>query len=272
MNRRVLLLGWPVAHSLSPIMQNAAFRASRLPWHYEALPVAAPHDLPATIADLRRDTSLAGANVTVPHKEAILPLLDELSEDARILGAVNTVCRGDDGKLLGHNTDVAGVCAALSGRSIRVGAVLGAGGAARAAALAMARLGARELRVWNRTTKRANRLCAELQPHLPAIRLLPCPDSSEALRSADTVVQATSLGWNAQDPLPGDANALDSGTVLLDAVYLDGGTRFQQEARNRGCHVISGQDWLLAQGAAAFTLWTGLPAPLEAMRDSLAQR
>jgi shikimate dehydrogenase len=265
------LIGWPVAHSLSPPMQEAAFVACELPWRYELWPTP-PDALATTIAGLRR-AGIAGANVTVPHKTAVLPLLDDLSAAARRLGAVNTIVH-DGERLVGHNTDVTGFWAALEeagGQNPGSRAViLGAGGAARAVYWALHEHGIP-------TTVLARNAGA-------AAALLTLTDRGDgwagtldvitvrlALEGATLLVNTTSAGmWPHADesPLP-PGTILPPGLLVYDLVYRPRRTRLLAQAEAAGCRTLDGLGMLLHQGAAAFTLWTGEPAPLPLMRAAL---
>lgn len=274
--RLLALLGDPVAHSLSPAMQNAAFQATGLPYVYIAARVESAR-LGEAVAALRL-LGARGANVTAPHKERAAALAHWLAPEAERAWSVNTlVFEGE--RILGYNTDGAGLCRAvteaaradLQGRRVLL---LGAGGAARSVAMALAERGIAGLRIVNRTPARAMDLArrvevltgvpasAQAWPHEPAQwRLL--------LGAHDLVIQATSAGSTGPwDQLPFDA--LPAGALLADLAYAPGGTLFLQAACRAGCQVLPGEWMLLYQGAEAFRLWTGVEAPLEAMRSALA--
>lgn len=273
--RRVLLVGHPVGHSLSPAFQQAAFDAIGLPVRYEALDVA-PTDLARVVAEMRADPLVVGANVTVPHKEKIAPLLDSLTEDAVQIGAVNTMTRAGN-RLIGRNTDIAGFRGALDGlldgrRTPRHALVLGAGGAAKAAIAALITAGVAQITVANRHLARAERLVAAVRkaaPHL-TVRAAPWHEGLlvEEAQIAGAVVHATTLGLS-ESALPLPATAFRPGQFVLDVVYAPGETTLVRTARAAGAEAIDGREMLLLQGAAAFTLWTGRPAPLAVMRAAL---
>ncbi len=264
---RVGVIGDPVAHSLSPALQQPGLDALGIPARYALWPTPA-EALPQRIACLRAPDVL-GANVTVPHKLAVMDLVDEVSTVARRAGAVNTIINRD-GRLLGDNTDVAGFAAALgeaapgpaSGRAL----ILGAGGAARAVALALDAAGGREITVANRGPERVRRLANDLAPlPLAAIDL-----SEEHLRHAlpgtTLLVNATALGWRAgESPLPLALLALlPADAVVVDLTYRD--TDLLIAARGRGLLTLDGLPMLIHQGARALELWTGQAAPLAEMR------
>jgi shikimate dehydrogenase len=270
--RRILLLGHPVTHSLSPAFQQAAFDAVGLPVRYEAMDVA-PADLSRVVAELRADPLVLGANVTLPHKEKIAPLLDSLTDDAEQIGAVNTVTRAGS-RLVGRNTDVAGFRGALDSlldgrRTPRHALILGAGGAAKAAISALVTAGVVQISIANRHLARAERLVGEVRrssPHL-TVRAAPWHEGLliEEAQIAGLVVHATTLGLSdAALPLP--AAAFRAGQFVIDVVYAPGETALVRAARAAGAEAIDGREMLLLQGAAAFELWTGRPAPIEVMR------
>ncbi|HUW64600.1 MAG TPA: shikimate dehydrogenase [Spirochaetia bacterium] len=273
------LFGYPVGHTLSPAMHNAAFACLGLDWVY--LPFAVPPaNLAEGIAGVRA-LNLAGVNLTVPHKETVLPLLDNLAPGARAIGAVNTVVNRD-GVLTGHNTDADGFLRALQeeagfhprGRTVLI---LGAGGAARAVAVGCALAGAREIWVANRTLDRGAALAAHVDG-LAGVRArgicwTGAPDLEPVVDRADLVVQATSQGMY---PRSGESPAfpfaaLRRGTYVTDVVYNPAETAFLSAARQCGAQVLGGLEMLLYQGAMAFSLWTGHPAPVGVMRAALAE-
>ena len=271
------IIGHPVAHSLSPAIHNAAFRAAGLDWVYVPLPVV-PGAEGAAVEGLRA-LGMHGANVTVPHKAAVVPFLDRLEGDAVVLGVVNTIAVRN-GDLVGHNTDVEGVRAAMTavcGESLHgaPGLMLGAGGAARAAALALVRMGVR-LTVVNRTEEAAERLVALVRAAEPGADCgrLPFERLDAGLVRAQTlVVNASSLGMAGAGKVPAAlADTMSARQVVFDVVYARGGTRFLEQARARGATVVDGLEMLLAQAAAAFEVWTGIPAPLAAMREAVCEK
>jgi shikimate dehydrogenase len=272
--RRILLLGHPVEHSLSPAFQQAAFDSIGLPVRYEAMDVA-PADLARVVAELRADPLVMGANVTVPNKEKIAPLLDSLTDDAVQIGAVNTITRAGS-RLVGRNTDAAGFRGALDGlldgrRTPRHALVLGAGGAAKAAISALVTAGVAQISIANRHLARAERLVAEVRkasPHLTE-RAAPWQEGLliEEAQIAGLVVHATTLGLS-DGALPLPAAAFRAGQFVIDVVYAPGETALVRTARAAGAEAIDGREMLLLQGAAAFELWTGRPAPIAVMREA----
>lgn len=276
--RLVGLLGWPVAHSRSPQMHNAAFAALGLDWVYVPLPVP-PERLEDALRGLRA-MGFAGANVTVPHKAAVIPYLDEISPLARAIGAVNTL-RAVEGRWVGENTDVEGFRRALTetGLSARgqAVAVLGAGGAARAVLAALAMEEAAEIFLINRSPERAHRLIAELGETFPSagLRLPPThvlrpeepPPEGVALLINTTPVgmapEVEASPWPPERPFPWGLQG------VIDLIYEPPRTRLMALAEAAGIPAFNGLGMLLHQGALAFTMWTGQEAPLEVMRTAL---
>jgi shikimate dehydrogenase len=263
---RLVLLGHPVAHSLSPRFQNAALRAAGLPLEYEVLDVP-PARLAPTLADLRAIG--AAGNVTIPHKEALASLCDELTDLARRVGAVNTFWCAN-GMLIGDNTDVAGFAAAVAallGRDrlarLKSVAVLGAGGAAAAVLAAVECWPGARARVHGRSPDRARRLCERFGGVATAAATI-----DEAVTAADLVVNATPVGLG-DDSVPMDPARLGSHTAVLDLVYRHGGTAFVRAADRLGLRAADGTSMLVEQGAVAFERWFGVVADRQAMWEAL---
>jgi shikimate dehydrogenase len=273
--RVVGIIGDPVEHSLSPAMHNAAFRRLRLDAVYVPFHVR-PEDLAEAMAGVRA-LGIAGLNVTVPHKEAVVPLLDDLSAEARALGAVNTIVRRG-ARLLGHNTDSRGFRAALDAARVGVAGrsclVIGAGGGARAVAAALAGAGCGELTVVNRTPRRAARLRRLIRRRRGQIfRVAPWSVLADCgvLGRVDIVVNCTPVGLAGQglDTLAYEATRRTC--LFVDLVYGAKPTPFLTRARGLGRRTLDGLGMLLHQGALAFTLWTGRDAPLAVMATALRQ-
>ncbi|MBX3248575.1 MAG: shikimate dehydrogenase [Myxococcales bacterium] len=272
------ILGWPVAHSRSPAMQEAALQAVGLDARYVRFPVR-PEALGDAIRGLRA-LGVAGANVTIPHKEAVMAWLDEVDADARLIGAVNTITRDGD-RLFGTNTDAPGLVQSLVEAGVELrGAdvvVLGAGGAARAAVVGLARAGASRVTVAARRPERAPALAAELTAGLAAgddgattVAAVGFDGLSAPFAHATLLIQATSatLGADADAfvaALPLAALAEDA--AVVDLVYTPRVTALLRAAAPR--RRVDGLGMLLHQGALAFERWTGQPAPLDAMRRAL---
>lgn len=267
------VIGHPVGHTLSPGMHNAAFAASGLDYVYVPMDVR-PEHLRAAVSGLRV-LGFRGFNVTMPHKEAILPLLDELDQTAVVTGAVNTVVV-EGGGLRGTNTDGSGFVEACEESGVRFeGArvlLVGAGGAAAAIAVAALGEGAQELRILNRSRGRAEKLRDRLSRAYPAagISVHDATERDGAARGADAIVNATYLGMNDEDPLPVPAGCLGTDTAVCDVVYRSSAeTRFIGLARERGLRVVPGERMLLYQGAQAQRIWTGKEPDVRAMSDAL---
>ncbi len=263
MSARLGIIGSPVAHSLSPAIQGAALRATGIDATYERWET--PLDaLPARLDALRAADCL-GANVTIPHKQAVLPLLDEVAPLAAEIGAVNTIVN-DAGRLTGHNTDGGGFVACLredgfepAGKRVLL---LGAGGAARGIAFALRHEGA-TVAIANRTAARAEALAEAAGATAVPVDAPPAP--------YDCVVNCTSAGMHgsgAKDALPCDPAAAAPATLVVDIVYAPEETPLLRAARAAGLPVLGGLPMLIHQGALAFELWTGRPAPLDVMREA----
>jgi shikimate dehydrogenase len=256
--RRLGVLGWPVDHSRSPAMQNAALAATGLDGEYAYERVAvAPEELETTVRGLHA-AGFAGVNVTIPHKEEALALATDASADARAIGAANTLTFGPGGAIRADNTDAPGLLDALGEPVPRSALVLGAGGSARAAAYALRAAGA-GVAVWNRSPERARALAADL-----GVAAVHEPTPAEVL------VNCTSVGLH--DPvatfknLPLTTDDIGEYACVVDLVYRDGGTELLRQAEQRGCRCVDGLEILVRQGARSFQIWTGRSAPLDVMR------
>lgn len=265
------IIGDPVEHSLSPAMQNAAFQAARLDMVY--VPFRVRRDELRRAVESLRALGILGVNVTVPHKQAVLPLLDSVSSEAKKLGAVNTIVV-EGRKLVGHNTDARGFRASLKAARVRLDGkralVIGAGGAARAIVSAL--LEARCARIWvvNRTPANARRLVHGFRSARSRLDTLPwnALEDASTVAAADLIVNCTSVG------LHGEALELSYGAtharcVFADLVYGRTRTPFVARAQRLGRRTIDGTGMLIHQGALAFSLWTGRRAPLDTMRKAL---
>lgn len=281
MPRTVYLLGDPVAHSLSPLLHNAAFRAAGIDAEYRARRVA-PEDLAEAVAALRAPGVL-GANVTIPHKQAVITHLDALAPAAEAIGAVNTIVRQEDGSLLGDNTDAAGLLHGLEGAEDLRGSpavVLGSGGAARAAVYALLTdLRPGSLTIAARSPEKAEALAADLAALGPegTLRVVSLGEAGVAIRESRLVVNATPVGMHPDaraTPWP-DADDFGPAHTVYDLVYAPAETRLLREAAAQGARPIGGMKMLVGQAAASFVRWTGTPMPLgsvhSALRDHLAR-
>ncbi|MBI3392257.1 MAG: shikimate dehydrogenase [Nitrospirae bacterium] len=268
------ILGYPVSHSLSPVMQNAAFGQMKFDAAYLPFEVR-PEDLRAALDGIRA-LGVAGVNVTIPHKEAVLAYLDDVDPEAAAIGAVNTVVNRD-GRLIGYNTDGAGFLAALRSEARfapkkRNVLILGAGGAARGIAHTVASAGAASLVIANRTVSHADLLAQGLSHHFPYLKVRTCelnPAAMEPhLASAHLVIQTTSLGMKPTDPSPIPSKLFRKDHVVCDIVYTQE-TPLLKAARSRGVKVSGGLGMLVHQGAAAIFLWTGRRPNLNVMKLAL---
>jgi shikimate dehydrogenase len=267
--RLLALIGHPVGHSLSPAMHNASFVADDLDYVYVCLDIE-PAELPTAVRGLKA-LRLRGFNVTMPHKRAMIPLVDELDEEARVSGAVNTVVVEASG-LRGFNTDGGGMVMAcqeagieLAGKSILL---LGAGGTAAAIAVAFGKAGIGELHIANRNVELAARLRDKLHgtgKRGLAIRPL------NALPDAEIVINTTPLGMNEWDPMPVPPDYVQQGRVFCDAVYRPGtNTPLVRLARERNVPVVAGDRMLLYQGVLAQKLWTGREPNVREMDQAIS--
>jgi shikimate dehydrogenase len=295
MTRRLGVVGYPIRHSISPAMHQAALDELGIDARYERWEVA-PADLAAWVATLR-EPAVVGASVTVPHKQAVMSFLDELAPAARAIGAVNTIV-AMDGRLRGDNTDAAGFARALRDAAMadtpRRVVLLGAGGAARAVAWALLDGGVRELAIFNRDRERARALAAALAPPEAAARLetaaersasgaggastveafaLDAPQLDARLASCDLLVNTTSVGMR-----PGERllrpEQVPAHALVVDIVYKPPETALLADAAARGARTQNGLPMLVYQAALAFTLWTGREPPVATMfraaREALA--
>jgi shikimate dehydrogenase len=280
---RLGVLGWPVAHSRSPAMHNAALRALGMDdWRYQLLPVP-PERFSETARSLGA-VGFAGANVTIPHKPAALALADSASEAARVIGAANTLIFAGDGAIAAANTDAPGFLDALGVSPQDMSAlVLGAGGAARAVVWALREAGAGEVSVWNRTPERARELArdlgvravaapepAELLVNCTSVGLAAAPASASAReREKDGHLRLSASELDSLNLLGLTFDQVGSYTYVVDLVYSSAETPLLVSARAHGAGTVDGLEILLAQGALSFELWTGVAAPREIMRGAL---
>jgi shikimate dehydrogenase len=258
------LIGWPVEHSRSPAMHNAAFAALGLNWRYVLLPT--PLDQLAAIVARIRSGELQGANVTIPHKQAVMAYLDDIDPAAQIVGAVNTIVKQAD-RLIGFNTDTVGFKRSLIETGVEVKdqpcAVLGAGGSARAVVYVLNELGA-HLTVYARDVAKAHAVHADC-------RLLGA--LSEIDPSTKLIVNTTPVGLSPHvdaSPWP-EAAPLPPHALIFDLLNNPPRTKFMQQAERVGLRAINGWDMLIYQGAAAFAKWTGVEPPVDVMKHALAQ-
>lgn len=274
-NKILAILGYPLAHSLSPFIQQAALNYRRFSWYYIPLEINPLH-LSAAIRGLRSLENFAGANVTIPHKVAVIPFLDYLSAEVKATGAVNTIVV-KAGKWKGYNTDIHGFLEPLRRRRFQLRGkqvvLLGSGGAARAVLYALGREKAKTVTVLCRHFSRARQMAAALEAYLPHTRLeiysFNDPVVTKKLQEAELLVNATSLGMQGAVKPPIPPPGINSRLLVYDLIYNPPLTPLLKLAKKKGARIINGQDMLLAQGAAAFELWTRQPAPQRIMRQAL---
>ncbi len=271
------IIGDPIGHTRSPRMHNAAFRALDIDWAYLAFHVK-PDQLKSAVYGLA-DMGLKGFNVTIPHKETILPYLDSLTPAAEVIGAVNTVTI-KNGKLTGHNTDGEGFSLALheahrfkAERSRAL--ILGAGGSARAVCDQLAREGLKQLRICARKPEKAKELAAHIHAHHPrceAKTLAWSPlDHRAGINWAELIVNTTPVGMKKGDGSPIDTNVLSPGHIVVDLIYAPPLTPLLSACEKLRARCLNGMGMLLHQGAAAFRLWTGKEPPVDIMRQTLTE-
>jgi shikimate dehydrogenase len=262
---RLGVVGWPVVHSRSPAIQNAALEAVGLAdWRYQLLP--APPELFGETIPALANAGFRGVNVTIPHKEAALAAATDPTPSASAIGAANTLIFEPDGRIVADNTDAPGLIAALPvDPADKTALVLGAGGSARAVVWALLEVGAREVRVWNRAPERARALVAELGGV-----------AVERAGPADLLVHCTASGLDpGQDAfktLPISADDVDGYECVVDLVYTDTETPLVQAARARCVQVVGGRELLVRQGALSFQKFTARAAPIDVMRRAVDGR
>jgi shikimate dehydrogenase len=281
----VALLGQPVSHSLSPVMQNAALKAMGLDWSFMALPCSAD-DLASVLKGLEA-VRCRGLNVTIPHKQAVSLLCEELSPLAQRLGAVNTLTPLPRGGWHGHNTDVEGFLAPLLQNhpdwSGRRAVVVGCGGSARAVVAGLQDVNPSEITIVGRRAETLEPFCSSLQQGRPtnAVRLQPLlnndPQLQTRIQQADLVVNTTPIGMSSHQPDQGPAlplgediwNNLSAHTVLYDLIYTPRPTPWLQRGETLGCRTYDGLEMLVQQGAAALRRWSGIDEiPVDVMRKA----
>lgn len=269
--RLCAVLGSPIRHSASPAMHNAAFAEFGMDWRYLAFEVD-PKNLRAAIEGAKA-MNFAGLNLTVPHKLLAVEMMDELDESAKIWSAVNTI-KFQNGRAIGFNTDADGLVNSLredlnfNPRGAKV-LLLGAGGAGRTAALKLAAENVAELFLVNRTQSKAEEIAAEIQKQFSSVKIA----VGFPKVKVDLVLNATSLGLKTEDPSPLDEKqfSLKNAGAVYDMIYRPAETKLLSAARNSGSKTANGLGMLLHQGAKAFEIWTGKPAPLGVMRRALEQ-
>ena len=272
---RLAVFGDPIAHSASPPMHNAALRERNHQLQYVRIRVT-PEELPQALRNLT-SAGFLGASLTIPHKQAALSFMDQLSREAHLMGAINTVAVRD-GKLFGFNTDGPGLSAAIHesfGIPLKKHRVLilgGAGGAGRAITVQCALEGSPSVIITNRNKEKGDLLSQEIQEYLDfPISSIPMTTESLglAMKSVDLIINATPLGMKADDPSPLPEGLLTKDHLVYDTVYSGGETALLKQARSAGARCAGGFSMLLHQGALQNALWFGEAAPLETMREAL---
>lgn len=273
--RVVGIIGEPISHSLSPVMQNAALAASQLDYVYVPFAVS-PDDLEQAVRGLKV-LGVRGFNVTIPHKKAIIPFLDLLDDSAEAAGAVNTVLLNGT-TMVGYNTDGVGLVDSLA---LDLGfypgteqiVVIGAGGAARGAIAALCHAGAKSILICNRSLETAREVMRDMGSRYPDTRIdALCLDQvgEEHLGSTSLLLNTTSLGMNGERIEGIDLSRLPAHAAVYDMVYSHAGTPLVKEAAARGLRAVNGIGMLIAQGERAFKIWTGVKPPEGVMRTALA--
>ncbi len=270
--KRVYLIGNPLGHSASPAMHNAAFRALGMDWQYDLLDT--PREKLQEVFAKIRSEDCAGANVTVPHKQMVMEMLDEITDTARRIGAVNTITKRNE-KLIGDNTDGLGFISTLLENHIHPRnasiVILGAGGAAHAVSHALANESAYEIIINNRTGAKAAELADRLHNRFPKLKI--AVNWIDAISDTNILINATSLGMSPDTT--GSAlrrqACISPRTIVIDLVYNPLETKFLSDAKRAGARTINGLGMLVHQGAAAFKMWTNREPLIEVMREAALQ-
>jgi shikimate dehydrogenase len=272
------VMGFPVSHSLSPVMHNAAIAAMGLDYVYVPLPIAV-EDLPTAIAGLKAVQSVQGFNLTIPHKVEVMPLLDEVLPIAKAVGAVNTVKRVGD-RWIGTNTDVAGFLNPLKQINYdwekTPALILGSGGAAKAVVAACLELGCSVIHVVGRDSKKMKKFHGAMTSQLRDynLRVHPWASIPHLLEVAGIVINATPIGMASDPNTPiseAEINLLPDHAIAYDLIYTPRPTKFLQIAAARGLKAIDGLEMLINQGAIGLEFWLDQPVPIEIMRQALLQ-
>jgi len=261
------IFGNPIEHTLSPLMHNSAFSELGLDMCYIPFKVS-PDDLSNAVQSIRA-LNLAGVNITVPHKENVIPLLDKVDDEATFIGAVNTITN-HNGILTGYNTDGRGFMSSLAEESVSVDnkevVMIGTGGAARAVSYYLSEK-ASKLSMFDIDRSKADNLVSDLGKIRNNVYLLDNPDD---LGKPSILINATPLGLHSDDPLPVNADIISSDMVICDLIYKQ--TPLLIKASEKGAKTVNGSGMLLWQGVLAFELWTGVKPPVDTMRLNLMSR
>ncbi len=270
------VFGYPIKHRASPAMHNAAFEALGLDYVYLPFEVK-PQKLGEAVRGLV-PLNIAGLNVTIPHKQTICSYLDEISKEAKLMGAVNTIIVKSE-RLIGYNTDGQGFITSLkedgqeevSGKNL---VILGAGGAGRAVATQAALEGAKRISITDKIADKAEKLSSDIRRNIPSSQaeVVLEDEIKSKLKEAHLLINATPAGMKSDDPVVIDPDWLQPELLVFDLVYNLGETKLMKAARERGCRVVGGLGMLAHQGAISFKLWTGKEAPVRIMRWVLEER
>ncbi|MEB1808146.1 MAG: shikimate dehydrogenase [Bacillaceae bacterium] len=269
------LIGHPVSHSMSPSMHNDAFRNLNVNHHYHAFDVK-EEDLEAAISGIRA-LGIKGFNVTIPHKVNVMKFLDEVDDEAKLIGAVNTVVN-EDGRLIGYNTDGEGYLQSLlkvTGPNLQQmrTMIIGAGGAARAVFTVLSRYGVSDLHIANRTTEKAAALASECNCGQANVEVLSIEEAGERLAEYQLIINTTSVGMSPHtDDMPIDLKNLSEASVVSDLIYNPLQTKFLREAEGKGATIINGVGMFVEQGALAFEKWTGTAPDRQKMENVVLQQ
>ncbi len=262
--RIIGIFGYPIEHTLSPLMHNSAFEKLKMNNCYIPFRVD-PNELSNAVQSIR-SLNLLGVNVTVPHKEHVLPLLDNVDKEAKFIGAVNTVTN-NNGVLTGYNTDGRGFISSLSEAGITIDGkditIIGTGGACRAVSYYLSEK-ASNLSLYDLDREKAGKLVKDLNEFRGNVFIL---DKPEDAGNSDIIINATPLGMKPDDPSPVDPALITSDKVVCDLVYKK--TQLLKDAEKKGAKIIDGSGMLLWQGVLAFELWTGVKPPVDLMREIL---
>lgn len=276
------IIAHPVHHSLSPVMHNAAFAELGLHHYYHAFDVQPLH-LKAAI-EAMKNLGIAGVNVSIPHKEKVIQYLDEIDDEAKAIGAVNTILLQEDGRLKGYNTDGAGYLQSLVAETeINLpqtkALLLGAGGASKGIAVYLIKHGCREITIANRTRNKAEELSIQLEEYMNdhgIVGKIACIEWKEASSSSinfNLIVNTTPIGmWPNIEIVPIHLDHLESNTIVSDIVYNPLQTLFLAQAEQKGARIHQGLEMFIYQGALAFEYFTGEKAPVDRMREVVLER
>lgn len=270
------LIGYPVEHSKSPVMHNAAFEFLGLDFIYLLFSVSRPYLKEAVMGF--RALNIVGANVTIPYKEEVMKYLDEITPEAKFIGAVNTI-HNQDGKLIGYNTDGQGFITSLltDGRVKLEGQkvlLIGAGGAGKAVAVKLAERGVERLVITDKIVERAEALVGRLRENIPDCPVYAIPpgdkEFAKTVLESTLLINATPVGMKEGDPPIIDPEYLHKDLFIYDVIY-NRETPLIEAARKRGLRTLGGMGMLIHQGAASFEIWTGQKAPIEVMRNKILE-